>query len=247
MDAVWILIVLFFSMFIGAAFGFGDALILIPFLTLIVNVQSAVVLAAYWGVLLCVMNVLKYRGFLDKPFLKRTVPIGLVGTTIGSLLISVSPVAWIELILGVFIACYVIFKARAMAKKTCHGPLADGWLYSGAFGYGFLGGLIGASGPVFVVILERTNHERESFIANFALNSFILTIFKVGIYAGTGLFPVDLWPIFLLGFPLIYVAIRCGHRVTPKISKEKFIIGILAILAIMAIRFIAMAWADFLR
>jgi uncharacterized membrane protein YfcA len=119
-------------------------------------------------------------------------------------------------------------------------------LYTGAASYGFLGGLIGASGPIFVVVLERTNHEREAFIANFALNSFVLTLFKAGIYAWTGLFPVDLWLIFLVGFPLIYVAIRCGHWVTPKIPKERFIVGILAILAVMAARFILMALADFL-
>jgi uncharacterized membrane protein YfcA len=95
MEAAWILVVLVGSMFIGAAFGFGDALILIPFLTLIegVSVQASVVLATYWGILLNVMNVAKYRGFLDKPFLKKTIPIGLAGTIVGSLLISIAPVA----------------------------------------------------------------------------------------------------------------------------------------------------------
>jgi uncharacterized membrane protein YfcA len=237
-------------MFLGAAFGFGDALILIPFLTLIegVSVQASVVLATYWGILLNVMNAVKYRGFLDRPFLKKTIPIGLVGTILGSLLISIAPVAWIELVLGAFIAAYVIYKARVLAREASHvySPLLDGWLYAGTFSYGFLGGLIGASGPVFVVILERTNHERESFIANFGFNSFVLCIFKIGIYASTGLFPVDLWLIFLIGFPLIYIAIRCGHWVTPRIPKGKFIVGILAILAVMAARFIVMAIAEFL-
>ncbi|NMC06395.1 MAG: sulfite exporter TauE/SafE family protein, partial [Candidatus Lokiarchaeota archaeon] len=198
---MWILVVLFCSMFIGAAFGFGDALILIPFLTLIegVSVQASVVLATYWGILLNVMNIVKYRGFLDKPFLKKTIPIGLAGTILGSLLISIAPVEWIELVLGSFIAIYVAYKARVVARSRLHvhGPLANGWLYTGAASYGFLGGLIGASGPIFVVVLERTNHEREAFIANFAFNSFILTMIKVGIYAWTGLFPVDLWLIFL--------------------------------------------------
>ncbi len=249
MEAAWILVVLFFAMFLGAAFGFGDALILIPFLTLIegMGVQASVVLTTYWGILLGVMNAVKYRGFLDKPFLKKTIPIGLIGTVLGSILISIAPVAWIELVLGIFIAFYVVYKARVVVREKphVHGPLRDGWLYSGAMGYGFLGGLIGASGPVFVVVLERTNHEREAFIANFALNSLVLSIFKSGIYAWTGLFPVNLWLIFLVGFPLVYVAIRCGHWITPKIPKEKFIFGILAILAVMAVRFIVMACVDF--
>ncbi|MBN2153104.1 MAG: sulfite exporter TauE/SafE family protein [Candidatus Lokiarchaeota archaeon] len=250
MDAAWILLFLFVAMFLGAAFGFGDALILIPFLTMVMAVQPAVVLTSFWGVLLNVMNAVKYRAFIDKPFLKKVVPIGLAGVIGGSLLIGVAPVAWIELVLGVFIACYVTFKARALARERLrahvHGPLAPAWLYSGAAAYGFLGGLIGASGPVFVVILERTNHEREAFIENFALNSFLLTLVKLGIYTGTGLFPVDLWLVFLVGLPITYIATRCGQWLTPRIPKDKFLVGILVILAAMAIRFIVMACEGFL-
>ena len=250
MDAAWILLFLFLAMFLGAAFGFGDALILIPFLTLIMEVQPAVVMATCWGVLLNAMNAVKYRAFIDKPFLKKTIPIGLACTIAGSLLIGVAPVAWIELVLGIFIACYVVFKARVLAREKLrghvHGPLAPAWLYAGSAGYGFLGGLIGASGPIFVVILERTNHEREAFIENFALNSLVLTLFKIGIYTGSGLFPVDLWLVFLIGLPVTYLASRGGQWLTPRIPKEKFLVGILAILAAMAIRFVVMALEDFL-
>jgi len=250
MDAAWILLFLFLAMFLGAAFGFGDALVLIPLLTLIVAVQPSIVLATCWGILLNVMNAAKYRAFIDKPFLKKTIPIGLVATIAGSLLIGVAPVAWIELALGVFIACYIAFKARVLVREKLrghvHGPLAPAWLYAGSAGYGFLGGLIGASGPIFVVLLERTNHEREAFVENFAINSLVLTAFKVGIYVSTGLFPVDLWLVFLVGLPVTYIATRCGQWVTPRIPKEKFMVGILVILAAMAVRFVVMACEDFL-
>ncbi|MEX2684413.1 MAG: sulfite exporter TauE/SafE family protein [Candidatus Sigynarchaeota archaeon] len=250
MDAAWILLFLFLAMFLGAAFGFGDALVLIPFLTLIVAVQPSIVLATCWGILLNLMNAVKYRAFIDKPFLKKTIPIGLVATIAGSLLIGIVPVAWIEILLGVFIACYVTFKARILVREKLrghvHGPLAPAWLYAGSAGYGFLGGLIGASGPVFVVLLERTNHEREAFIENFAFNSLVLTAFKIGIYLGAGLFPVDLWPVFLAGLPITYIATRCGHWITLKIPKEKFLAGILVILAAMAARFIVMAIMAFI-
>ena len=88
--------------------------------------------------------------------------------------------------------------------------------------------------------------EREAFIENFAINSLVLTFVKIGIYTGSGLFPVDLWLIFLIGIPVTFIATRGGQWLTPRIPKEKFIVGVLAILAVMAVRFVVMALEDFL-
>ena len=86
--------------------------------------------------------------------------------------------------------------------------------------------------------MERTGHERESFIANFSLASLIISPFKLGIYLWNGLFPVEFIGVFLVGIILIFLLTKIGHWLTPKIHKEKFYFLILILLLIISIRLI---------
>lgn len=245
-----ILIVLSFATIVAAALGFGDILIFTAIIALFISIQSVIVLMAFWSVWTSIFNALKYRKYIDKVFVKKNVPTGIIGAILGSLLIIVAPLRWIELFLGCFILLYTTYKSLEIKKERRLNPetngefeiiikeISDPVFYVGAFSYGFFGGLIGASGPINVVLLERSGHQKESFIANFAICSVIISIFKLGIYLGSGLFPFAFFVVYLAGFIVIVFSIKLGHAMTPKISKEKFQFCILVLLIIIGIRLI---------
>lgn len=245
-------------MLIAATLGFGDALILIPLISLMIDTRDAIVLSGFWGIILNFANYIRNRSHIDKTYLKYVIPLGIPGTILGSLLIGIAPLAILSLFLGIFIIGFIglkitgkvdgeplilinkealsenEFNTQLKTQKTPP-PLV---LSLGGFTYGFLGGLIGASGPVNVMLLQATHHEKQSFISTFAATSMSITVFKLAIYLGTGLFPFDLIYVYLLGIPTIILASYFGHHLSQIIPRKNFQIFVLILLGIIAIRMI---------
>jgi len=254
MEIFYILLILAVSMLIGSILGFADSLIFISLAAFFMDIRIAVVLMGIWSLVLSSLNATKYVDYIDRPFLKKFLTPGLIGIVLGSLLIVVAPVQWLELIIGIFCLVYFVVKVREIKKKPLEEATLDEivirkegmevpeiWFHAGAFSYGFFGGLIGASGPFNVVLLERTGHERESFIANFAICSVVLSSVKVGIYLGTGLFPLDYLLVFLIGIGVIAIVTKLGHSVTPKIPKDKFLMLVLVFIVIIGFKMVITA------
>ncbi|WP_457917793.1 sulfite exporter TauE/SafE family protein [Candidatus Lokiarchaeum ossiferum] len=247
MNEYWILIFVFLSSFVYGLIGFGDALILIPIASPIIGIQAAIILVTIWGVVPSVLNLIQYRHFMDKKFLIRAILTGIPGAVIGSLLLLLSiNLRWVELLLGCFILTYSILKIRSVLKTKeeiqtedifISKEISEPILIIGGFSYGLFGGLIGASGPINVALLEGTGHYKENFIGNFAAIGFPLTILKISLYIATDSFPKDnLLIIFLIGLPIIIFASKLGHKLTPKIPVETFRLIILVALIIIGIR-----------
>ena len=243
-----ILLAVFISSFIYGLIGFGDALILIPILTLFISIQSAVVLVNLWGVVPSLLNLIKYFKFIDKKFFFRGVITGIPGVFVGTLLIVILPLRWIELTLGLFVLVYStlkIIKFRNKYEKTPGSKIIDkpdehylpnSVLVIGGFSYGFFGALIGAAGPINIALLENTGHHREEFIGNFAAISTVFGLIRIPLYLTQHIFPTEYLLVFLIAFPVIFIATKIGHWITPKISVYSFQLIIHIMLFISSIR-----------
>ena len=115
--ALIILLAVFIASFIYGLIGFGDALILIPILTLFISIQSAVVLVNLWGILPSILNLIRYFKFIDKKFFIRGIITGIPGVLVGTLLIVILPLRWIELTLGLFVLVYSALKIVKYRNK----------------------------------------------------------------------------------------------------------------------------------
>jgi uncharacterized membrane protein YfcA len=238
-----ILIFLFFAVLVYATLGFGDSLILIPLLGLILDLRVGIVLAGFWAFFTNISNFYQYRQHFERKYTIFFGIAGAFGALIGSLLIGIAPLAWIQLVLGVFIFFFLIREAKAARQTECREVqlLPGTQLVVGGLIYGTLGGLIGASGPVNVMFLRACRLEKEKFIGTFASAGFLVGLIKIIVYLGTGLFPTEIWYVFVLGFPVIWLATRIGYRITPKIPIRTFRLFVLGLLAIMGGRMIYLA------
>ena len=250
MNELIILLTIFISSFIYGLIGFGDALILIPVLTLFISIQSAVVLVNLWGVIPSLLNLIQYFKFIDKKFFIRGVITGIPGVLVGTLLIVILPLRWIELTLGLFVLVYStlkIFKYRKKNKpedniidNSDEYHLPNSILVVGGFSYGFFGALIGAAGPINIALLENTGHHREEFIGNFAAISTVFGLIRIPLYLTQGIFPTEYLLVFFIAFPVIFIATKIGHFITPKIKVASFQLIIHIVLFISSIRTILM-------
>ena len=252
MNAYIILLAVFIASFIYGLIGFGDALILIPILTLFISIQSAVVLVNLWGILPSFLNLIRYFKYIDKKFFIRGIITGIPGLVIGTILIVTLPLRWIELTLGLFVLVYSILKIvnnRNKYKKKPDGNIIDksdeyylpnSVLVFGGFSYGFFGALIGASGPINIALLENTGHYREEFIGNFAAISTVLGLIRLPLYLTQQIFPTEYLFVFFIAFPVIFIATKLGHWITPKLKVESFQLIIHILLLISSIRTILM-------
>jgi len=94
--------------------------------------------------------------------------------------------------------------------------------YPGYFSFTFLGGLIAAAGPINIMLLEKRGFEKEEFIANFSATTIPFTFISLGIYLVNGMFSMDFMWLWLLGFPIIYVATKLGYYITANTSVKRF-------------------------
>ena len=245
-----ILLAVFISSFIYGLIGFGDALILIPILTLFINIQSVVVLVNFWGVLTSILNLIQYYKFIDKKFFIRGVITGIPGVLLGTLLIVILPLRWIELTLGLFVLVYSTLNIVKYLKKkkleeniinkSDDQNLPNSVLIVGGFSYGFFGALIGAAGPINIALLENTGHYREEFIGNFAAISTVFGLIRIPLYLTQQLFPTEYLIVFFIAIPVIFIATKIGHWITPKIPVKSFQLIIQIMLFISSIRTIFM-------
>lgn len=222
------LVAIFFSSMVYGIIGFGDALILIPIITPIIGIRNAVILVNIWGTFPALLNFIKYRKFLDKGYFFRFLSLGIPATILGTYLIIMIQVVWIELTLGIFIFGYSSLKLIKYFKNPENLEIKNEinttspFIYAGGFSYGLLTGLISAAGPINVALLEKTGHYRESFIENFAAIGTMLSFSRIPFYFIGDIFPYELILVFLFAFPVIFLGTKLGNQITPKIPVKKF-------------------------
>lgn len=246
MDWLYILLIVFISTFVSSTIGFGDALILVPLLASIIGVREAIVLTGFWTILVSVFNFIKYFRWIDRRYWKIVGMSGVPGVLLGSILIGILNVTYIQFLLGIFIILFVMREIFQFWRDT--GQITEGRILPvpiltvGGFSYGFLGGLIGASGPVNVMMLQVYKYSRETFIGTFAAVGVILSAIKLTVYIVTDLFPLALWAVYLLGIPMIIIATRLGHKISSQIPLKVFRGIILVFLVIIGIRTIILSF-----
>jgi uncharacterized membrane protein YfcA len=242
------LIAIFFSSMVYGIIGFGDALVLIPIVTPIIGIRNAVILVNLWGTFPALLNFIKYHEYLDKAYFYRFLSLGIPATIYATYLIINIKLEWIELVFGIFVLIYSSLKLIQYIKnrsdikfnslrdfieieKENNLSSSSPVIIFGGFSYGLLTGLISAAGPLNVALLEKTGHYRERFIENFAAIGTMLSISRIPFYfIKDGVFPYDLLLLFILAFPVIFLATKLGHQITPKIPVKKFTIIIFCFL-----------------
>jgi len=232
------LALLFFVSFVAAtisgAAGFGGALLLLPILTEIVGIKSAVPILTIGQLFGNASRVWFGRTELKwKPitlFLLSAIPL----TIIGSYLFTDFKSENIKIMIGIFLILLVIYR-RLNLKKSSTGNLA--MLFGGGL-TGFLSGLIGSAGPLGAAFFLGLNLTATAYVASEAFTALTMHIIKTIIYNKYSLVGLtELYYGLFIGLVMI-LGSWTGKKIIEKLPQKKFILLVEILLIISAINMI---------
>ncbi len=229
---ILILLVVFLSTLVRAAFGFGNALIAMPLLVLLIGIKVATPLVGLVGLVIAViMLVREWRKLVIKDAL-ILMAASLAGIPLGLMLLTGSSEGLAKIILGLILIGFGLYNL--MGIKI---PVLKNQALAIPFGFfaGILGGAFNANGPPIVVYGLMRGWKKEEFRATLQGYFLISSLLIVGGHGLSGLWSRQVFYAFLASLPVIFLAVYMGDKLTLKISQEIFNKTIYFFLIIMGI------------
>src|SRR4051794_37918523 len=143
-----VLAVIFLATLIRSAFGFGEALVAVPLLALLIPVEVAAPVAALVSITVAAVVVVQDWRMIHLGSARRLVLFTFVGIPFGLLMLSTVPERAVKALLGVII---IGFSSHRLAGRGRFELEDDrlAWLFG--LGAGVLGGAYGMNGPPLVI------------------------------------------------------------------------------------------------
>ena len=155
----FILAIVFLAAFQQSMSGFGFALLAMPLLVQLLGIQIAAPLIAGLGLLLTVINTLRWRKSMDFGEIKRLGIWMLLGIPVGILSVDYLNENVLKVGLGVLLVGYALF---ALFKPDKLPVISRRWAYPAGLLAGLLGGAYNTPGPPLILYgnLRQWSHER---------------------------------------------------------------------------------------
>ena len=203
-------------MFLAAAFrtafGFGEALVAVPLLSLLLPVKVATPLAVLASILIALVAVIREREHIHVGAAKNLLLATAVGIPFGLLLLRHAPETWTKAVLGVFL---LLFSAFSLAKPHVFLLETDDLVWLFGFAAGVFGGSYGMNGPPLVLYGAGRRWSPPQFRAT--LQAYFLPASALGMigYVAAGLWTTEVTRLFSASLPAIAAGIVAGiaaHR-----------------------------------
>ena len=218
-QTIFVIAIIFLSTFTRSALGFGDALIAMPLLALVVGITTATPLVAMGASTIAIMILSRAWRDVNIRAAWRLVLSSLVGIPIGLYFLKTAPESIVKAVLGIVLIGFGLYNL--VAPKLPH-LRSEKLSYLFGFGAGILGGAYNANGPLVVVYSALRRWSPGNFRATLQ-GYFFPTGFTVVISHGlAGLWTPRVLRLYLYVLPVIVVGVIVGEIVNRKFSVERF-------------------------
>lgn len=216
---ILVLAVLFLATFIRSALGFGEALVAVPLLALVLPVQVVAPIAVLVSITVAAFVLIKDWREVHLHSAGRLIVSTMLGIPLGLLLLKTVPESIVKAILGSFIIGFALYSLAGRKPQLETDRLAP------LFGFvaGVLGGAYGMNGPPLVIYGVLRRWTPVQFRAT--LQGYFLVASLVGVagYAVTGLWTRTVTRYFLLSLPFAILATVLGHAAHRRLSNARFL------------------------
>ncbi len=215
------LIILFTSSFARSALGFGDALIAMPLLVLVVGLHTAAPLVALVATTIALVILWHNWQVVDWRASWRMILSSCLGIPLGLWLIADISEQLMQAVLGVLLigfGLYNLLQPRFIIRQ-------DRWGL--AYGFGFLAGVLGGAyntvGPLLVVYGQLRRWSPGRFRVTLQ-SCFLPAYFVIVVGHGiAGRLTLDVFTLYSLALPVIFLAIYMGGRLNTWMPRERFV------------------------
>jgi len=211
--------VILVSSFIRSAFGFGDALISMPILVMLLGLKTATPLVALISSTIALAILVKSWRSMDVKSAWRLVISSLVGIPIGLYFLKGSYEIPLRLILaGVLIgfSLFLIIEPKLLAVRGKKSALFFGFIG------GILGGAYNTNGPPIIIYGALRRWDPAVFRSTLQGYFFPTGLMVLIGHGLSGLWTRTVFHHYLLVLPIIILNIILGHLFYQRIPKERF-------------------------
>jgi uncharacterized membrane protein YfcA len=226
--------VLFLATLIRSSIGFGEALVAVPLLALLLPVKVAAPVAVMASVTVAFLIVLQdWRHVHARAALRLLLP-SLLGIPVGLTILRLGAEPAIKAVLAVLLIGFSLFSVLHGRRRELRDD-RFAWLFG--FGAGVLGGAYGMNGPPLAIYGSLRGWPPQQFRAT--LQGYFLPASLAGLcsYWLAGLWTAAVSRYYLWSLPSIVAATVCGRVVNRRLAAGKFGVyvygGLIAIGAIL--------------
>lgn len=213
--------ILFLATAIRSTFGFGEALVAVPLLALVMPVQVAAPIAVLVSITVALIAVIQDWRQIHLRSAGWLVISTLAGIPLGLWLLKAVPEPIVKLILATVIICFSLHSLLSRKPREInHDQFA--WVFG--FGAGILGGAYGMNGPPLVLYGSLRRWHPQHFRAT--LQGYFLPASLAGMwgYRVAGLWTPAVNRLYLFSLPFVLVAFLLGRAINRRLSRGQFLL-----------------------
>jgi uncharacterized membrane protein YfcA len=218
--AILVPAVLFGATVIRSAFGFGEALIAVPLLALVVPVEVAAPVSVLASITVALIAVIQdWRKIHVRSAAWLVLPT-LLGIPLGLALLKAVAEPVVKAVLATVIIAFSVYSLLARTHRELKND-NTAWLFG--FGAGVLGGAYGMNGPPLVVYGSLRGWPPQHFRAT--LQGYFLPASLAGLlgYSMAGLWTPAVTRFYLLSLPLVVLATFLGRAINHRMNAHQFV------------------------
>ena len=225
-----VLLIVFFATFIRSTFGFGEALVAVPLLALVMPIKLAAPLAVLLSI--TVAGVVLIQDWRDVHLSSAgwlLVPT-FFGIPIGIALLSIGHQNIVKAVLGSLILSFAAYSTLGRAPSELKSD-SKAWPIVSGFIAGIFGGAYGLNGPPLVIYGSMKGWTPQQFRAT--LQGYFLPASMVGMagYWVSGLWKPEVTRYYLLSLTVAIPAIFLGRLANQRLNSRSFLQVVYLILA----------------
>tara|TARA_B110000305_G_C19355914_1_gene596785 strand:+ start:120 stop:869 length:750 start_codon:yes stop_codon:yes gene_type:complete len=214
-----------------SGFGSGFGSLAVPIMALAVAVPEAAAIFMPILLLMDVLGITAFRKHFQWSLLKRLIPLGLMGTVVGTLTFKhLSPPA-VSVIVGMLTLLFLALRLYSQRCAASQQPLPQAAGAVLAVVSGFTSFVAHAGGPPINAYVMGLRLTPLHFTATMAVFFFVINLSKWLPYSYLGLFSWDNISTSLVLLPLaplgVWAGVRIAHRIQPAVFYRLIEVGML--------------------
>jgi uncharacterized membrane protein YfcA len=231
-----VLIVVFLATLFRSAFGFGEALIAVPLLTLFLPLKVAAPVAVLVSIMIAAVVVAQDWRKIHVRSAGWLVASSVLGIPVGLFLLTNSHQKVVKVALAILIIAFSVYSLLGRKPPELKTD-SRAWLFGCGFIAGVTGGAYGMNGPPLAIYGAMRRWSAQHFRATLQAYFLPASVIGMGGYWLTGLWVPAVTHYFLLCLPVLLPAIWLGRVVNHRLHGEGFLryvyVGLMGIGALL--------------
>ena len=216
---VEVISILFLATAVRSAFGFGDALIGVPLLALVMPVTVAAPLSVLVSITIATLVLVQDWRHIHFRGAASLLVATMFGIPIGLFLLTHAPERIVKAVLGALITAFSVYSIRSHHAQLSN----DRWAWPFGFVAGILGGAYAMNGPPVAMYCSLRRWRPAQFRAT--LQGYFLPASIAGMfgYWAAGLWTPAVSHFYLASLPAVLVGILLGRVVNRRLTGDRFV------------------------